>query len=211
MLKIAVRDLLKEDPPAHEFSGTAVLRHLAWWEEPELWNHPLVQCFLEDEQRGESREFRCFRSWLISKPRWTPLRVEWSLYNEEVKVAGQLDSLWEDLDGKGELILVDWKRTRAPLTTDVIVLEQQSFGRVGLKHCSHLYDAASSHYFIQQSLYAYLLASKYELTVSRATLVQFHPNGDAGTFNEVLMETDTELATVLAAERMKESGGGCPV
>ena len=80
-----------------------------------------------------------------------------------------------------------------------------------MKHCSHLYDAASSHYFIQQSLYAYLLASKYELTVSRATLVQFHPNGDAGTFNEVLMETDTELATVLAAERMKVSGGGCPV
>ena len=44
MLKIAVRDLLKEDPPAHEFSGTAVLRHLAWWEEPELWYHPLVNC-----------------------------------------------------------------------------------------------------------------------------------------------------------------------
>lgn len=211
MLKVAVSDLLKEDPPAHEFSGTAVFRHLACWETPELWNHPLVQGFIEEEERGESREFRDFRSWLISKPRWTPLRVEWSLYNEEVEVAGQLDSLWEDLDAKGELILVDWKRTRAPLTTDVIVLEQQSFGRVGLTHCSHLYDAASSHYFVQQSLYAYLLASKYALTVSRATLVQFHPHGDDGTFNEVLMETDTELATVLAAERMKESGGGCPV
>ena len=198
-----VKDLLKEDPPAYEFSATATLRHLAWSETPELWNHPVVQRFIEDEECGESQEFREFRSWLASKPHWTPLRVEWSLFNEELKIAGQLDSLWEDLD-TGELIIVDWKRTRTPLTTNASVLEHQSFGRKGLKQCSHLHDTASSHYYLQQTLYAYLLVSKYELTVRRAALIQLQRHVGDGSFNEVLLETDLKLATSLAAELIKQ-------
>ena len=88
--------------------------------------------------------------------------MEWSLYNEDLKIAGQIDSLWLDLDKidndkRHELILVDWKRTSKFLTSDRTTLQQQACSKLGTLCCSHLYDTAWSHYFVQQTLYAYLL------------------------------------------------------
>ena len=106
----------------------------------------------------------------------SPYRVEWNLYNEELKVAGQIDSLWVDLDNGHDFVIPDWKRAQKLLTNDIQELERQSFGRLGLSHCSHLYDTASSHYFVQQTLYAYLLHTKYNITVHDMKLVQCHPH-----------------------------------
>ena len=160
---IAVEHLLREQPPADEYKTETVLEHIAWAQDPDVWNHPLAQRFFKDEMLTESLEFLKFRSWLASKPRWTPIRSEWSLYNEDLQVAGQIDSLWFDLEPGGGLVMADWKRTRLLLTDDVNELQQQSFGKMGTSCCSHLYDTVWSHYFVQQTLYAYLLASKLSL------------------------------------------------
>ena len=76
----------------------AVMQHIAWAQDSDLWDHPLAQEFFKREMISESVEFRMFLSWLSTKPRWSPFRLEWSLFNEDLKVAGQLDSLWIDLD-----------------------------------------------------------------------------------------------------------------
>jgi hypothetical protein len=199
---IAVEELLREDPPAHEYAAEAVMGHIAWSTDLELWNHPLAQRFFESEMCRESIEFRKFRSWLSTKPRWTPIRLEWSLYNEDLKVAGQIDSVWSDLDSGGTLIIADWKRARSFLTNDVAELERQSFGKKGTLCCSHLYDTAWSHYFVQQTLYAYLLASKYGHVVRKMMLVQCHPHVCGSDFNEAPLEADFELAGSLARYRM---------
>ena len=125
-------------------------------------------------------------------------RLEWSLYNEDLKVAGQIDSLWMDLDGGGTLVMADWKRARALLTNEAADLERLSFGRMGTSCCSHLYDTAWSHYFVQQTLYAYLLASKYGLVVRKMMLVQCHPHVCGSDFNEAPLVADFELAKSLA-------------
>ena len=109
VIYVAVEDLLREPPPAHEYSGKAVMQHIAWTQDPELWNHPLAQAFFEKEMCGESVEFCKFRAWLATKPRWSPFRLEWSLYNEDLKVAGQIDSLWVDLDNGGAFVMAGWK------------------------------------------------------------------------------------------------------
>ena len=95
---VPVEVLLQEQVPAHEYSAETVLRHIAWAQDAELWDHPLAQRFFDSEMEGESLEFCKFRSWLSTKPHWSPYRVEWSIYNEDLKVAGQIDSLWVDLD-----------------------------------------------------------------------------------------------------------------
>ena len=118
------------------------------------------EVFYQRELRGESLEFTKFRAWLSTKPRWTPLRVEWSLYNEDLKVCGQVDSLWFDLESNGAAAMADWKRARALLTSDEAELERQSFGKRGNSCCSHLYDTAWSHYLAQQTLYAVCAAFK---------------------------------------------------
>jgi hypothetical protein len=202
---VAVEELLREPPPEHEYAAEAVMRQIAWAQDPELWNHPLAQRFFRSEVCGESSEFRKFRSWLSTKPRWTPFRLEWSLYNEELKVAGQIDSLWWDLEGGGTWVMADWKRAREILTNDVAELERQSFGKKGTSCCAHLYDTAWSHYFVQQTLYAYLLGSKYNITVRKLMLVQCHPHVCDSDFNEVPLTTDFELAESLAGALFVQS------
>lgn len=176
------------------------MSHIAWAQRPELWDHPLAQRFFEGEACGESLEFKKFRAWLSTKANWTPYRVEWSLYNEDLKVAGQIDSLWLDLDNNGAFVIADWKRARELLTSDVAELERQSFGKRGTSYCSHLYDTAWSHYFVQQTLYAYLLASKYSLTVRQMFLVQCHPHVCGLDFNEAPLIPDFELAESMAKD-----------
>ena len=116
--------------------------------------------FFQRELCGESLDFTKFRAWLSTKPLWTPLRVEWSLYNEDLKVCGQVDSLWFDLESNGVVVMADWKRARALLTSDEAELERQSFGKRGNSCCSHLHDIAWSHYLVQQTLYAFYAAFK---------------------------------------------------
>ena len=201
---VVVEDLLREQPPEEEYSADMVMRHIAWAQDPELWNHPLAQQFLEEEMCGESLEFRKFRRWLLTKPRWAPLRVEWSIYNEDLKVAGQIDSLWLDVGGGGALVMADWKRARELLTDDVVELERQSFGKKGTSLCSHLYDCPWSHYFVQQTLYAYLLAAKYGLVVRRLMLVQCHPFVCSSDYNEAPLIADFEMAESLAKFRLRQ-------
>jgi len=193
---VAVENLLREELPAHEYAAEAVMAQIAWAQDPQVWNHPIMQRFFDSEVRGESLEFRKFRAWLSTKRRWTPLRLEWSVYNEDLKVAGQIDSLWKDLDS-GTLVMVDWKRASKLLTDDVHELDRQSFGKMGTTCCSHLYDAAWSHYFVQQTLYAYLLDSKYGLAVRKMMLVQCHPHVCGPDFNEAPLVADIEFAESL--------------
>ena len=175
------------------------MRHIAWAQAAELWDHPLAQRFFEDELAGESYEFRKFRSWRSTKPHWSPYRLEWSLYNEDLRVAGQIDSLWTDLDNGNVLVMVDWKRTRELLTNNEHELERQSFRKKEWSYCSHLYDFAWSHYFVQQTLYAYLLATKYGLIVRDMKLVQCHPHVCGADFNEAPLVADFQLAEALAS------------
>ena len=147
---------------------------------------------------GERLEFSKFRTWLSTKLHWSPYRVEWSIYNEDFKVAGQIDSLWVDLDNLNILVMVDWKRARELLTNDENELKRQSFGKMGCSYCSHLYDTAWSHYFVQQTLYSYLLATKYRLIVKDLRLVQCHPHVCGSEYSESICKADFQMAEAMA-------------
>ena len=120
------------------------------------------------------------------------------MYNEDLQVAGQSDSLWLDLDSGGAFVMADWKRARQLLTNDCAELERQSFGNMGNLCGAYLYGTAWSHYFAQQTMYAYMLASKYGSLVQKMTLVQCHPHVCGMDFNEASLIPDPELAQSLA-------------
>ena len=89
-----------------------------------LW----LRCVCQRELCGESSKFTTFRAWLSTKPLWTPLRAEWSLYSEDLNVCGQVDSLWFDLESNGVVVMADWKRARALL---IPMKQNLSGSRVG--------------------------------------------------------------------------------
>jgi len=194
---LSVKELLASSYSPEEYSPDVVMRHIAGAIDCELWNHPLALAFFEEERRFESIEFKLFRKWLETKPDWSPYRLEWSIFNEGLKVAGQLDSLWYDLTNE-RFVLVDWKRCRNLLTDDKYVLASQSYGRKGKSLCANLYDAAWSHYFVQQTLYAFMLDSKYDISVQNMHLVQCYPTANESEFNESQLKFDADFAMLMA-------------
>ena len=42
---VPVKELLRETPPAQEYSAVTVMQRIAWSQEAELWDHPLAQRF----------------------------------------------------------------------------------------------------------------------------------------------------------------------
>ena len=106
------------------------------------------------------------------------------------------------------MVMADWKRSRHLLTDDASELERQSFGRMGAFCCDHLYDCPWSHYFVQQTLYSYMLAAKYDILVRRLVLVQCHPCVCGPRWNEAPLVANFELAESMARFLLARGGGG---
>jgi hypothetical protein len=188
---------------------SAIMRKLAPTTSASLWNHPATQRWLQ-EQLGSccSPELYRFFAWTYANPNLTPFRSEWSIYNEDFQVGGQIDSLWLDTAKDNAIVMADWKRAKNVLSADPDVHRQQSWGKCGLERCVHsklpgpcryMFDCASIHYLAQQNLYAHFLAMKYNMSVDQMLLVQCHPSiGETlKSFNEVVFKYDAAFSESL--------------
>jgi ATP-dependent exoDNAse (exonuclease V) beta subunit len=97
-----------------------------------------------------------------------PYRTEWTVYDEEVHVAGSIDMVFERPDGVLEIY--DWKRTKA-------IEKANAWGKYG-KHAAiaHLPDTNYWHYALQLNLYKFILEHKYDKQVAGLYLVRLHPD-----------------------------------
>lgn len=121
--------------------------------------------------RGEASESQDFQYFLnfndTIKDMYQIYRTEWSIYIEDLKIAGQLDALFKHKD-TGEFLLCDWKRSK----------EIKMFNRFekGLGCLSHLDNCNFNHYSIQLNIYKYILENYYGLKITKMMLVILHPN-----------------------------------
>ena len=186
-----------------------------------VWEHPVMQKYLNRNlQSGleADPEFVELESWFFRNETLTPLRTEWSIYDHDYVVAGQIDSLWMDTDGQVEivmvdwkhlrnLVLVDWKRSRKTLDPDPESQEREAFGIRGRDvgpldceyrgACADMYDCAYNHYNVQQHLYSHILNKHYDICVERLLLVHCFPGGPCSTVE--LEYSDTLAERVLTA------------
>lgn len=208
---VPLRVLLAEEETtraAREAASPAnVMRLVAPHTSPELWDHPAMQEFLAAQLRpGWSTEYLKFEAWLRSHPELTPFRSEWSIYDEEEVLAGQIDSLWLDTGCDNALVMADWKRAKHRLESDPAAQQKQAFrAERGMSSCAAsskpgpcagMYNCDYNHYLAQQNLYAYFLARHYDLHVSRVFLVQCHPEVGLGSedFHEAPVKYDAAFA-----------------
>lgn len=103
-------------------------------------------------------EERCMDGWSI-------YRTEWSIYMEDLSIAGQLDALYKTRDG---FVLCDWKRSKS--------LKMSNSFEKGFGVLSHMDNCNYSHYSVQLNLYKYILKNYYGLEVFSMFLIVLHPD-----------------------------------
>ncbi len=121
---------------------------------------------------------------------WKPYRTEWSIFDEDHMVAGQIDSLWIDASN-GSLHMIDWKRCLKPLDPQ----DGARFNRCGLPPCDFLLDNSFGHYAVQQNLYATILLDNYGVKLSSMWLVQLHT--DRPSYSLIPVPAFLDVARVL--------------
>ena len=133
--------------------------------------HYDIECFYNQmEVSNDSVEFQYFRNFLRENPHLCAYRTEWTIYHEELKIAGSVDMVYENPDGT--LLIYDWKRCKE-------IVKENSFGSYALTNCiRHLPDTNFWHYSLQLNTYKTILEQKYGKKVVGLCLVCLHPNND---------------------------------
>ena len=111
-----------------------------------------------------------FCKFVNDHPLLKPYRTEWMIFDEDIRIAGSIDMVYECPSGDGSLMIYDWKRCKEIKRTN-------GFGDFAMTECiNHLPDSNFWHYALQLNTYKYILEAKYNKKISQMCLVCLHPN-----------------------------------
>ena len=130
---------------------------------------------------------------------WEPFRTEYSIFmdmanpttkdgsyfkNQPYILAGQIDALFRD-PSTNDIHMADWKFCQK----DKLDATSGAFGGRpppnGLGPLANVPDNSLGHYTVQQSLYAYMLKKRYDITVASASLVHIPTDVETPTAREI--------------------------
>jgi len=119
-------------------------------------------------------EWGYFIEFIRDFPHLKPYRTEWTIYDEEIKIAGSVDMIYENADGT--LSIYDWKRSKE-------IKAMNWFNKFALTECiKHICDTNYWHYALQLNIYKTILEKNYGKTVKELFLVKLHPNNDTKSY-----------------------------
>jgi hypothetical protein len=126
-----------------------------------------------------SVEWKYFIQFVKDFPNLKPYRTEWTVYNEDIKLAGSIDMVYENPDGT--LSIYDWKRVKE--ITRINTWNKYAITR----SICQMPDSNFWHYSLQLNTYKAILEAKYDKKVTDLYLVRLHPDAE---------ETNYELIKV---------------
>ena len=130
---------------------------------------------LHPESPNKSDEWNYFLKYAQENPQFKPYRTEWMIYDEELKLAGSIDMVYENPDGT--LSIYDWKRAKE-------IIQTNNFGKTATTKCvKHLPDTNYWHYSLQLNTYKAILEKQYGKKVTDLYLVRLHPNNAQQTYD----------------------------
>ena len=99
-------------------------------------------------------EWEYFIQFARAFPDLVPYRTEWMIYDEDLKLAGSIDMVYENSDGT--LMIYDWKRCKD-------IAKTSNFNKYALtESINNLPDTNYWHYSLQLNTYKAILERKYE-------------------------------------------------
>ena len=122
----------------------------------------------------EHIEWEYFLEFIKDNPYLKPYRTEWMIYDEDLKIAGSIDMVYENPDGT--LSIYDWKRSKE--ITKVNNWDKFATNKI----INHMPDANFWHYALQLNTYKSILESKYDKKIKDLYLVRLHPDAENKTY-----------------------------
>lgn len=156
-------------------------------------------CLPEDFDWNACPERRYFMKFYKLYDYLKPYRTEWTVFHEELKLAGSIDMTF--LNEKGDVVIYDWKRSRG-------IEKSNRFGKYSTTSCiDHLPDTNFWHYSLQLNVYAFILESKYGVKVDSLFLVCLHPDNINSNFQRIQVPWLREEIKSLCAFRKVQLEG----
>lgn len=138
-------------------------------------------------------EWQYFINFVKDHPHLKPYRTEWTVFNEDIKISGSIDMVYQNPDGT--LSIYDWKRSKK-------ITRINTFNKFALPPCiSHLPDSNFWHYALQLNMYKYILETKYDKVVKELYLVRLHPDDEEKNYELIQLPILTKEIKDLVEER----------
>lgn len=145
------------------------------------------------DKMDENVEWEYFLHFVKNHPELKPYRTEWMIYDEDLKLAGSIDMVYENPDGT--LSIYDWKRSKD-------ISKVNDWKKVATNPLiSHLPDSNFWHYALQLNTYKSILERKYDKIVTKLCLVRLHPDNKEQTYELIDVPILSEEISQLFEER----------
>jgi ATP-dependent exoDNAse (exonuclease V) beta subunit len=155
--------------------------------------HLAIEQFYNDNPTPKNTtEYGYFKQFQIDHKQLKPFRTEWEIYDEELKLAGSIDMVFEDKQGNYHLY--DWKRSKQ-------IKENNSYEE-GHYPLAHLPNANYWHYSLQLNIYKQILEKNYGIKIEDLYIVQFHP--DQQEYNKIKCANLNDEVLDMFKERSEE-------
>jgi len=147
---------------------------------------------------NQTIEYEYFKQFAAAHVHMTPYRTEWCVFNEQLRISGSIDMIFENPDGT--LSIYDWKRSKEIVKTS----PWMKFATT--PEIDHLPDTNYWHYSLQLNTYKYLIESKYDKMVKDMYLVCLHPNNKNGSYQKIhVPDLSTEVGDLMRRRARKLS------
>ena len=150
-------------------SGTSMHRHIELF-----YNEGNI---IDASESKELSYFLDFHHNVVEKNEMVPYRTEWSIFDGDIDLAGQLDMLYQKKDGS--FALYDWKRVKE-------IKKTNPYGERGFGILSDVSHCNFCHYSLQLHIYKKILETRYDMNITEMVLVILHPDNEG----YITMEVD---------------------
>ena len=143
---------------------------------------------------NKSVEFQQFLKYIDDNKNLKPYRTEWMIYDEDHKLAGSIDMVYENSDGTLEIR--DWKRSKQ-------IIRNKQYEDYAMTECiKHVTNLNFWHYALQVNTYKSIIERKYDKKVKKLYLVVFHPSQTNYKLIEI-PEMDDEIKQLLKNRKIQ--------
>jgi ATP-dependent exoDNAse (exonuclease V) beta subunit len=163
-------------------------------------NKELYGMYIADKRavlpENQDIEWKYFIKFMEDHTELKPYRTEWMIYDEDLKLAGSIDMVFENSDGT--LAIYDWKRSKEISKVN----GWNQFANNPL--ICHLHDTNFWHYSLQLNTYKAILERKYGKKVTQLCLIRLHPNCDNDTYEKLEVPLLDKEIEALFNERIEK-------
>ena len=162
----------------------------------EYTNKELYEIYMIDNKETHSSrplEWQYFINFVRDNPELKPYRTEWLVYNEDVKISGSIDMVYENPDGT--LSIYDWKRAK-------LITRINNFNKFAISpEVCHLPDSNFWHYALQLNTYKAIIVAKYDRKIKDIFLVRLHPEAEEKNYELISLPNLSREINELFLER----------